>query len=324
LFAGNIYAPRKIKLIDVPDDAPGGRNVTDGDGQIVFQPELACLCGSDLLFFEGDYPEYQPEVGQSLHEMIGRVVQSDCSRFQQGQRVLCVPVDHFGFYERFRVSQSRAIPLNPRISDDEALLAQPLGTVLFGLKKLPSLLDKDVVVLGQGPIGQLFCAAASNLGAREIIAVDVLDDRLAVSPGMRATATINSAKQDLADAVRQITGGQLADVVIEAVGHREQRLGDCFDVVRPGGDILFFGVPTKRIDDVPWRVVFDKNASIHHSIGPSFERDFPLAMRWIAEGRLDVSPLITHHFPLDEIQQAFDTFAERRDGALKVFVDFAR
>ena len=71
----------------------------NGDGEILFQPELACLCGSDLLFFDGDFPEHQAEIGQSLHEMIGRVVETNGSKFKTGDRVLCVPVDHFGFYE---------------------------------------------------------------------------------------------------------------------------------------------------------------------------------------------------------------------------------
>jgi threonine dehydrogenase-like Zn-dependent dehydrogenase len=185
-------------------------------------------------------------------------------------------------------------------------------------------LDKDVVVLGQGPIGQLFCAALRNLGAREIIAVDPLESRLETSPKMGATAVVNPERDNIVDAVRQITGGNLADLVVEAVGHREQRINDCFDLVRKGGDILFFGVPENKIDDVHWRVMFDKNASIHTSIGPSFERDFPLAMRWIAEARIDVSPIVTHRFPVDQIQLAFDTFAERRDGAQKVFVDFPK
>lgn len=318
MFAGHIHAPRKIKLVEVPEQS------LEEDDEILFQPELACLCGSDLLYFEGDYQEHLPRIGQSLHEMIGRVAETSGSRFQQGDRVLCVPIEHYGFYERFRVSQSRAIPLDPRVPDDQAVMAQPLGTVIFGLRKLPRLLDKDVVVLGLGPIGQLFCAALRNLGAREIIGVDIREDRLQVSRKSGATRTINAAREDLVSAVRDITNGQLADVVVEAVGHREQRINDCFHLVRYGGDILFFGVPTRKIDDVHWRIMFDKNASIHTSIGPSFERDFPLAMRWIAERRIDVTPIITHRFPLAQIQEAFDTFAERRDGALKVFVDFPR
>jgi threonine dehydrogenase-like Zn-dependent dehydrogenase len=320
LLAGHIYAPKKVKLVDVPEM---GLENTD-QGEILFRPELACLCGSDLLFFEGNYPEYPAEVGQSLHEMIGRVVETNGTRFNPGDRVLCVPIDHFGFYENFRVSEQRAIPLDPRPTDELALLAQPLGTVIYGLRKLPSLLDKDVVIVGQGPIGQLFCAAVSNLGARQILAVDVLDSRLAVSPKMGATSVINAAQTDVVETVRDLTVGKMADVVIEAVGHREQRLNDCFHLVRRHGDILFFGVPQLKLDDVAWRILFDKNASVHTSIGPSFEEDFPLAMRWIAEERVDLSPLVTHHFPVNQIQEAFDTFAERRDGALKVFVDFPK
>lgn len=321
MFAGSIYEPRKIKLVDVPEFSLDPEPV-NGQGEIIFQPELACLCGSDLLYFEGDYEEYPPKIGQSLHEMIGRVVDTNGSRFTPGDRVLCVPIEHYGFYERFRVSETRAIPVDTRPPDDEALLAQPLGTVLYGLKKVPSVLDKDVVILGQGPIGQLFTAAVRNMGARHIIAVDLLDARLEVSTQVGANSVVNASRENVVDRVREITRGEMADLVVEAVGHREQRLNDCFDLVRHGGDILFFGVPTATIDDLQIRKLFDKNASLHTSIGPSFERDFSLAMQWIAERRVDLRPLITHRFPVADIQEAYDTFAERRDGAIKVFLDF--
>ena len=83
-----------------------------------------------------------------------------------------------------------------------------------------------------------------------------------------------------------------------------------------------FGVPTETVDGLPWRLLMVKNIRVQTSIDPEFDRDFPLAMRWIAEGRIDVSPIITHRFELHEIQTAFDTFHQRRDGALKVLVDF--
>ncbi len=318
MLAGDIYAPGKIRLIDVPEPELSA----DSQGQIIFQVELACLCGSDLLFFEADYPEYPVKIGHSLHEMTGTVVATSGSRFQVGERVLCVPVNQEGLFERFVVSEERAIPLVATPDEPQALLAQPLGTVIFALKKLPNLIDLDVAVVGQGPIGQLFNACLRNLGAREVIGIDVLNSRLKTSRKMGATAVINALEENPLEAVHRITGGSLPDVVIEAVGHREQCLELCVDLCRYGGRVLYFGVPEDRLQNVPWRKMMLKNLTVHTTINPDFRRDFPLAMKWINEGRIDVSPIITHRYPLEEIQTAFDVFRHRREGALKVFLDF--
>jgi threonine dehydrogenase-like Zn-dependent dehydrogenase len=318
MLAGDIYEPRKIRLVET--DEPVLDPATPGE--IIFQPELACLCGSDLLFFEADNPGYEPVIGQSLHEMIGRVVDTNGDRFQPGDRVLCVPNRHLGLCERFRVTENQAIPLDQRVAEDQALLAQPLGTVLFALRKLPNLLDEKVAVIGQGPMGQLFNLALSQLGARQVIGVDLLEDRLKISPAMGATHTVNASNQDPIQAVHEITGGEGPDLVVEVVGHREQVLNYCTQLGRPFGTILFFGVPPKTIDNFDIYTVFWKNQTIITSVGPDFSKDFPLAMQWIAEGRVDVSPIITHRMPWTEIQQAFDIFSQRQDGAIKVFLDF--
>jgi threonine dehydrogenase-like Zn-dependent dehydrogenase len=320
LLAGDIYAPARIRLVDVPE--PKLSPATNGKGEIIFQPELGCLCGSDLLYFDGDYPEYPIKVGHSLHEMIGTVVATNGRRWRAGDRVLCVPVNQVGLFERFRVSEERAIQLDPRPPEEQALMAQPLGTVIFAAKKLPNVIDLDVAVVGQGPIGQLFNAVLSNLGARQVIGIDLLASRLRTSPRMGATAVVDASREDPVEAVRRLTGGSLADVVVEAVGHRDQALNLCVALCRQGGRILYFGVPPERIDQVEWRNLLVKNLTIHASVNPDFSRDFPLAMRWIAEGRIDVSPILTHRFPLAEIQAAYDTFHQRRDGALKVLVEF--
>ncbi|MGE0606508.1 MAG: zinc-binding dehydrogenase [Pirellulales bacterium] len=317
MLAGDIYAPGKIRLVDVPEPTLDGP-----PGDIIFQVELACLCGSDLLFFERDYPEYPVVVGHSLHEMTGTVVDTNGTRFKKGDRVLCVPVNQEGLYERYRVSEQRAIPLDPRRPEPEALLAQPLGTVIYALRKLPNLIDLNVAVVGQGPIGQLFNATLRNLGAREIIAIDKLASRLATSPKTGATVVVDTTKEDPVEAVRRATGGAMADVVIEAVGHREQAFNLCVDLCRRGAWLLYFGVPTQYLDNIHWREALMRNITIQTSINPDFARDFPLAMRWISEGRIDVSPIITHRYPLSDIQTAFEVFAGRKDGALKVFIDF--
>jgi threonine dehydrogenase-like Zn-dependent dehydrogenase len=320
LFAAQITAPSRIEIVDVPE--PSFVPASNGKPQILFQPELTCLCGSDIPFFLRGDEQPDPKLGHSLHEMIGTVVSTDGKRFKPGDRVLCIPQYQLGFFERFAISEERAIPLDTRVPEECALMAQPLGTAIYALKKLPTVLDKDVAIVGQGPMGQLFAGVLSNFGAREIIAVDPLESRLKNSPRMGATATICSRQEDPIAAVARITEGKMADIVIEAVGHHEQALNLCIDLCQHSGRILYFGVPPEHLDRVRWRDLFFKNITVHTSVDPDFRRDFPLAMRWIGEGRIDVSKVITHRYQLNEIQTAFETFRDRKDGALKVLVEF--
>lgn len=320
MLTGRFSEPGRIDLIDVPEPEliPGESPA----GQILFQPELGCLCGSDIPYFEhGDTPS--PIVdGHSLHEMIGTVLATTGDRYQPGERVLTVPVDQQGLSERYIISEERAIPIDTRVPEEQALMAQPLGTAIFALKKLPPLLDQDVVIVGQGPMGQLFCSAVRNFGARKIIVLDSHPARLEVSKKMGATHTICTKDGDPIEAVRSLTDGRFADVVIEAVGHERQALNFCIELARQAGRILMFGVPPKEMEDFQIRKFFNKNLTMHASVDPDFRRDFPLAMQWIGEGRVSVGHIITHRYPLAEIQTAFETFRDRVDGALKVLIDF--
>ncbi|MBL4714378.1 MAG: alcohol dehydrogenase catalytic domain-containing protein, partial [Alcanivorax sp.] len=154
VFAGRMPAPERVELVEIPEPELPVRDPL-GPGQIIFQPTLACLCGSDLPFFQGS-DEYPIVEGHSLHEMIGTVVATNGQRYQVGDEVLAVPLEQRGLYERYVVDETRAIPVDTRVPGEHALLAQPLGTVLFALKKLPAVVDLDFAVVGQGPIGQLF------------------------------------------------------------------------------------------------------------------------------------------------------------------------
>jgi threonine dehydrogenase-like Zn-dependent dehydrogenase len=324
VLAGQFPAKHRIELVDVPEPVLNRASPAPGQpGDIVFQPEISCLCGSDLPYFNAEHPEFTHRtVGHSLHEMTGKVVATNGSKFRPGDHVLAVPVNQCGLFQRYIVSEARAIPVDPRLPKDRAFLAQPLGTVIFGIKKLPQVLDKDVVIVGQGPIGQMFTACMRNLGAREIIAVERIDSRLALSPKMGATATINPNKTDVAAEVRRITGGAMADIVIEAVGHADQALNLAVSLCKRFGQLLYFGVPPETIDGVAIRGAWARNISIHTTVDPDFSRDFPLAMRWLVEGRIDLGPLVTHKFPLRDIQTAFETFRDRKDGAQKVVIEF--
>ncbi len=321
MLAGRIVRKGRIDLVEVAEPRLA-RAASGSPGEIIFQPEITCLCGSDLPYFSEDQAKYPLQDGLSLHEMVGTVVDTSGKRFRPGDKVLAVPVAQVGLFERFALSEERAIPLDPRKAPEAAMLAQPLGTAIFAVKKLPQVIDQDVVVVGQGPMGQIWCALLRNLGAREIIAIDPLESRLRRSPGFGATATVNPAQEDPIAAVSRITRGALADIVIEAVGHENQALDLCVDLCRKNGRILYFGVPEVKLHEVRWRDLFMKNITVHTSVNPDFARDFPLAMQWIGEGRIDLAPLITHRFELREIQKAYETFRDKTDGALKVIVKF--
>ncbi len=324
MLAGHFLSRRQVELVQI--DEPRLPAAESTPGQIIFQPEMTCLCGSDLPFFDGDFEghpiNYPQPVGMSLHEMVGTVVDTNGTRWKPGTRVLAVPVGQHGLFERFVMSEQRTVALDSRLSDEFAMLAQPFGTVVYALKKLPNMIDRDVVVLGQGPIGQMFNTGLRNMGARLIIGIDPLASRLKLSPTMGATDTICATGLEAVERVREILKGELPEIVVEAVGHRSHALNDAIELTRPFGQILFFGVPATTIDGVKLRAAMLKNLVISTSVHPDFERTFPLAMQWIAEGRVNLEPLITHRFPLSQIQQAFDTFRDRVDGAQKVLVEF--
>ena len=122
--------------------------------------------------------------------------------------------------------------------------------------------------------------------------------------------------------MKRILNGNLPDIVIECVGHADQQMNLCFDLCKQKGELLCFGVPPQIINGLRWRDLFYKNVTVHTSVNPNFRRDFPLAMQWIGEGRINVAPIITHRFPLAKLQEAFELFRDRQDGAIKVIVEF--
>lgn len=231
MLAGQFTAPRTVQLLDHPE--PQLPDAELQPGQIVFQPELTCLCGSDLPFFDGDFEGhtivYPQPIGMSLHEMVGTIVATNGRKWQVGTRVLAVPTGQMGLMERFVMPEDQAIALRPGLSDELCLLAQPFGTVLHALKKLPNMIDRDVVVLGQGPIGQMFNATLRNLGARRIIGIDPDRCRLQVSHQMGATHVVCGFGRDVIAEIRNLLDGRLPEFVIEAVGHKAHALNDAIE-----------------------------------------------------------------------------------------------
>jgi threonine dehydrogenase-like Zn-dependent dehydrogenase len=320
--AGQIVAPRCIEMVSIPAPEPD-------EGQIRVRPIVGCLCGSDLPYFFGDSanpmvrgrePPLAP--GLSLHELIGVVDVSRCRELQEGDRVLALPCPlHHGLAESFLSEPAMAVRLPDSVDADHLVLAQPLGTIFHAVNKLGRLINQDVVVIGQGPIGLLFTGLLLRLGVRRLIALELLPERREMARRMGATHVVDPAEADPVAAVAAVTEGVGADLVVEAVGELETLvLG--IDLLRRGGTVLAFGVPHQERYDLPFGKLFHQEGQIVTSVGPNVAVDFPIAVETIAQGRLDVTPLITHRFPFARAQEAFETFAERREGAIKVLLEF--
>lgn len=315
--AAQVVGHRRVEIVDVPlpdfDAAP--------PESLLIRTLRSSICGSDLPAFGLARPpeEYPLRPGHPGHECIGTVVASKSKLFGEGDRVMALPMDLDGLAEYFLSRSDRAVLIPPGLSLNEALMAQPLGTVIWALRKLPSLLHMNVVIIGQGPIGLLMAAMAANMGARRVIALDKLDYRLAVSRQMGATHVLNVDKTDVEAALTELTEGQQADIVIEAVGHNTETINQALRWARPGGTVLAFGVPDVATYPLNYNLFFRKNLRLVASV-TSLEpaRDHGLAMELIARGQINVRPMISHELPFSAVQQGLEMAYDRRDNALKV------
>lgn len=335
MVAAQIVGQRKVEIVQVEEPPLP-------ESHIMVQIERACLCGSDGPLFSYDLTRqgngrpatpfldytrddpYPLRVGQSIHECLGTVVESRSDRFSKGELVLALPNAMDGLCQFISIPDTKAIRLPKEgISREEILMSQPFGTVIWAFSKLGNLLNQDAVVLGQGPMGLMICHLLSNLGARTIIAMDKLDNRLDAAMRMRATHTINVDKRDPVRTVEELTNGRMPNLVFEAVGHQTETISQCMEMVRPRGTLVAFGVPDDEIyRDFSYTTFFRKNLTLIGSVGPEVEPNYSLARDMISQGRIDVSPLITHTVPFQDIQKAYELFVDRKDGAIKVIVDY--
>jgi threonine dehydrogenase-like Zn-dependent dehydrogenase len=316
MLAGQIVGPSLLKMIEVP--------VPDiADGEILVKLQVGSICGSDLPYFLFDtsHPALTGASAPlpatlSLHELTGFVAQSRSKRFSEGDRVLALPtIPHRGLAEYFVSSDDRAVHL-PDGPATHLVLAQPLGTVVHACNKLPELIGQTVVVLGQGPIGQLFTALLRQLGVAQLIAVDLLPERLKVSTLMGATHTICGKAEEVIATIETITDGKWADLVVEAIGKTET-LKLAAQLIRRNGTLLAFGLPHQYNYDFAFHEFFWKEGRLICSLGPTVD-DFRVAVDLISNDVIAVAPLVTHTFPFNRAQEAFTLFADRTDGVIKV------
>ena len=238
--------------------------------------------------------------------------------------MLALQFGQYGFFEYLTLPESRIFPLpEDPVSKQEILMAQPLGTLIFAWRMMPEIEGKTVAVLGQGPIGLMFNSLLKLRGAGTVIGIDRLEERAGVGRQMGADEIIVPGDAGSVEQLSDLTNGDMADVVIEAAGHADLAFNDAVDMVRNEGTIFEFGVvDTDYVDNYPFGKVFYKNLTVRHSVGAKDKGDFLAAADLIAEGKVDMKPLLTHSFPFASAQTAYETFVDRNDGAIKVLIDF--
>jgi alcohol dehydrogenase len=310
--------------------------------------DTSTICGTDLHILKGDVPEVEP--GRILgHEAVGTVVEtgeavttidegdrvlvsciSSCGRCRfckEGRYGLCTGGGGWIFghlidglqaeYARVPFADTSVYKLPTELTDEQVVfLADILPTayevgVLAGRVKP----GDTVAIVGAGPIGLAAVMTARLLSPGRIVVLDVADARLEKAREFGADVTINNGRTDPIAEVMELTGGLGADVAIEAVGIPET-FELCTDLIRPGGRVANVGVhghPATLHLERLWI----RDVTITTGLVDTFTT--PKLLRLIAEGRLDPLPFATHRFELDEMIEAYDTFADAATtNALKV------
>ncbi|WP_328376118.1 S-(hydroxymethyl)mycothiol dehydrogenase [Streptomyces sp. NBC_00440] len=170
----------------------------------------------------------------------------------------------------------------------------------------------SVAVIGCGGVGDAAVVGARLAGAAKIIAVDIDDKKLATAQRMGATHTVNSRTSDPVEAIRELTGGFGADVVIEAVG-RPETYKQAFYARDLAGTVVLVGVPTPEMQlELPLLDVFGRGGALKSSwYGDCLpSRDFPMLVDLHQQGRIDLGAFVTETIRVDEVEKAFERMAD--------------
>jgi len=303
------------------------------DGEVMLKSEMASICGSDLhvvMMGAGvSYPMPCPH-GYPSHEGIGEIIESKVPGLEVGTNVLSFPMPPVGecFNEYQRVGGTYCTPLPEcDLPNSHLLMGQQLGTVIYARRQnFRDVHGETVVVVGQGSAGLFWTYLLKRAGAETVIVSDLSETRLAVSTAYGADIAVNADRDSLLEVVNDHTGGRGANYVVEAVG-RSNTFLDSVNLVGMDGEIMWFGLPSSdRGVEFRFDTFFRKRLKASSTYGAQFEGDavsFREALRLISTGQIDVEPLLSHVYSVEDINTAMHTAHEPHDvGALKVSINF--
>ena len=327
-----------------------------GVGEAVIRVTLTTICGTDLHIVRGEYPVapglvigHEPvgvieELGEGVsgYAIGDRVLVGAITPCGQCRACLSTHLSQCGHGEGYEAlggwrfgntingaqaeflkvphAQANLAKIPDELTDEQVVLLSDIASTGFsGAESAGIKIGDSVVVFAQGPIGLCATAGAKLMGAGLIIGVDGDDNRLAMSKRMGADITLDYRDVDVVAELKRLTGGG-ADVSIEALG-TQQTFESALRSLRPAGTLSSLGVYSGKLA-IPYEAFAAGigDYRIVTTLCPGGKERMRRLMEVVLRGRIDLTPLLTHNFTLDNIAQAYDLFGERLDGVLKVAI----
>jgi alcohol dehydrogenase len=317
------------------------------------------ICGTDVHILKGEYPvERGLTIGHEpvgVIEKLGSAVQG----YREGQRVIAGAISPSGYsnaclcgchsqdgpgtkhgfqpmggwrfgntidgaqaeYLLVPDAMVNLAPIPDGLTDEQVLMCPDIMSTGFsGAESGTVRIGDTVAVFAQGPIGLCATAGARLMGATTIIGVDSVPERMEIARKMGADHVVDFTKGDVVAEIMRLTDGRGVDVSIEALG-RQETFEAGLRVLRPGGTLSSLGVYSNDLTiplDAFSAGIGDNK--IITTLCPGGKERMRRLMDVIASQRLDTTPLVTHRYKLDEIEDAYDLFSHQRDGVLKVAI----
>jgi threonine 3-dehydrogenase len=253
----------------------------------------------------------------------GHITCGYCRNCRAGRRHLCrntvgVGVNRAGAFAEYLVIPAfNAFPIPDEIPDDLAAIFDPFGNAVHTALSF-NLIGEDVLITGAGPIGIMAVAIAKHVGARHVVITDVNDYRLDLARQMGATRTVNVTQENLADVMAELNMHEGFDVGLEMSGN-PTAFRQMLEQMNHGGKIALLGIPPGETA-IDWNLVIFKGLELKGVYGREMFETWYKMVALIQSG-LDISPLITHHFKVDDFKQAFEAMNSGQSG--KVILDWA-
>ena len=325
-------------------DAP---KPTVGPNDVLIRIRKTAICGTDMHIFNwDDWAQKTIPVPMHVgHEYVGTVeamgdevrglkigqrvsgeghiVCGHCRNCRAGRRHLCrntvgVGVNRPGAFAEYLVIPAvNAFPIPDDIPDEIAAILDPFGNAAHTALSF-DLVGEDVLITGAGPIGIMAAAICRHVGARHVVITDVNDYRLDLAKKMGAHRTVNIAREKLADIMPSLNMVEGFDVGLEMSGV-PAAFRDMLDVMNHGGKIAMLGIPPSDMA-IDWTQVIFKGLTLKGIYGREmFETWYKMIA--MIQGGLDLTPMITHRFPVKDYLEGFTTMGSGKSG--KVVLDWA-